>query len=113
AAATPAQAARAGPRHRLPGEESAAGRSGARWGCCSVRVSGISPGGKAGDEIEFLEKGTDELVGVFPGAEVIELTHRPGQCGLHVGNGPLREVVAMLLQTLLMLEKFFPVELGN
>ena len=55
----------------------------------SVCLSGIGPGRKPGYDVELLEEGTYELVGVVFGAECVELTDDACQSGFNVCDGGL------------------------
>ena len=78
-----------------------------------MNLSGVGPGGKAGEGVELLEQAADDLVGVSAGAEVIELRHHFGERFLDVGNGAFRVVLTLLIEAAFALRKFFAVEIRN
>ena len=78
----------------------------------SVDLSGIGPGRKPGDDVELPEESADNLVGVRFGAEPIELGNNFDEGFLDVADGTLRIELALLLEALLALEKFFSVKVG-
>ena len=51
----------------------------------------VGPEGKAGDEVELLEEGGDELVGVVFQTELLELSQDSRERGLNIGNGARRD----------------------
>jgi hypothetical protein len=76
-------------------------------------VSGIGPGGKAGDDVELAEEAADDLIRVSFGAEAIELRHHLHERFLDIGHGAGRIVLTLLFEAALALRKFFAVEIGN
>ncbi len=78
----------------------------------SVDLAGIGPGGKPGDDVELPEEIADYLVGVFLGAESIELREDFDQRLLDVADRTLGIELALRLETLLALHEFFPIEIG-
>jgi hypothetical protein len=78
-----------------------------------VNLSGVGPGGKAGDDVELAEKAADDLVGVSAGAQTIELRHHFGERFLDVGNGAFRVVLTLLIEAAFALHKFFTIEIRN
>ena len=76
----------------------------------SVDLSGISPGGKPGDDVELLEEAADDLVGVRRGTEPVELGKDLGERLLRVGDGALGVVLALLFKAALALHEFFTIE---
>src|SRR5262245_3002813 len=79
----------------------------------SVGLFRVGPGGKAGDYVELFEERTYELIRVVFGAELFELAHDPRECSLDVGDGALGIVAPLLLEALVMFDKFFSVKLCN
>ena len=79
----------------------------------SSSVFGIGPGREPGHDIEFLEEGADDFVGVVFGAELLELAHDAGQGGFDIGDGAFGVIGAVLLETSVMLDELFPVKLGD
>jgi len=79
----------------------------------SVDVSGIGPGGKPGDNVELSEEFADHFVSVVFRAESVELANDFQERLLHIVNCPLREELALLLETALTFQKFFAVEIGD
>lgn len=78
-----------------------------------MSVSGVGPGGKAGDNVELSEEAADDLVGISCGAQAIELRHHFRQRFFDVGNGAVRVVLALLFEAAFALGKFFEVEVGD
>jgi len=78
-----------------------------------VNVSGVGPGGKAGDDVELSEEAADNLVGVSGGAEAIELRHHLGERFLDVGDGAFRVELTLLIEAAFALRKFFAIEIGD
>src|SRR4029450_224774 len=79
----------------------------------SVGVCGVGPGIKAADNVELFKERTHELIRVVFGAKLLELAHNPRECRLDVGDGALGIVAPLLLEALVMLDKFLSVELCN
>ena len=79
----------------------------------SVDVSGIGPGGKPGDDVELSEEFADHFVSVVFGAESVELANDFHERLLDIVNRPLREELALLLETALTFQKFFAVKIGD
>src|SRR5262249_61645864 len=73
----------------------------------------ISAGGKARDDVEFLQEGPYQLVYVVFRTHAFELVHDAGQGGLNIRNRALRKIRSMLLKTSMMLGEFLSVKLGN
>jgi len=115
ATAPTAQHAPGGQRrqHAPRREESHAGRNEDVERNGSVSVSGVGPGGKAGDNVELSEEAADDLVGVSFGAEAIELRHHLGERFFDIGDGAVRVVLTLLFEAAFALCKFFAVEVGD
>ena len=77
----------------------------------SVRLFRVRPGGKTGHDVEFLEERADDLIGVGASTEVVELTHDARERGLDVGDGVFRVIGSVLLETSMVFDELFPVEL--
>src|SRR5687767_10649977 len=79
----------------------------------SVNLSGVGPGGEAGQGIESLEESADDLVGVFLGAQAIELRQHLRERFLDLADGALRIVLTMRIEAPLALHELFAVEVGQ
>ena len=76
-----------------------------------MSVSGIGPGRKACDNVEFSEKAADHLIRISFGAESIELRHHFRQRAFNVGNRALGVELALLFEAPAALDELFPVEI--
>ena len=77
-----------------------------------IDVAGIGPGGKPGDDVELPEELANDLVGVFHGAEAIELSDDFHQRLLDIMNRTFRIELALRFEALLALHELFPIEIG-
>lgn len=78
-----------------------------------MNLSGIGPGGEAGDGIELLEEATDDLVRVGRRAQVIELRHHPRQRPFHLADHALGIELTLRVEAALTLDEFLAVEIGQ
>ena len=76
-------------------------------------MSGVGPGGEAGDGIELLQETTDHFVRVGLGAEAIELPHHLGQRPLHFADGVLGVELTLRIEAALTSDQLFPIEIGR
>ena len=72
-----------------------------------VQVLRFGPSRELGDGVKLSEQPVHELAGIVALAELVELAHDPRQRFFGLGNGDVRVVLALLLETAVMLEKFF------
>lgn len=68
-----------------------------------MELSGIGPGGKLRDEIELSQQLAHHLTGVIALAQLFDLTHDARQRVFRLGNGRVRVVLALALETRMML----------
>lgn len=78
-----------------------------------MSVAGVRPGCQAGYDVELSKEAADDLVRVSLGAESIKLRHHLRQRAFSVGDGTLREELALLFEAALALHKFFAIEVRN
>lgn len=78
-----------------------------------MKLTGFGPLGELGDNIELAEKLTDHLTRIVALAERFHLLQNSRQRVLGLVNRPRRVVLALTLQTLMMFEEFFAIELGE
>ena len=76
-----------------------------------MSVSGIGPGRKSCDDVEFSEKAAHHLIRVSFGAESIELRHHLRQRAFDVGNRILGVELALLFEAAAALDELFTVEI--
>lgn len=76
-----------------------------------VKLLGIGPGRKPGDDIESTQEITHHLAGVFPLAELLELPEDAREGVLGLGERMLGVVLPLSLETPMMLEKFLAEEI--
>lgn len=79
----------------------------------SVNVVGIGPSRETGDDVQFSEELSDHEVGVVFGGQVVELSDDANEGGFDVADGLGREVFALPLETAMMFDELFPVELES
>ena len=73
-------------------------------------MPGVGPPGRASHEIELAKEAADDLIGVLCGAEVVELLQDLSERPFDVMNSRLGKMFALLVETLLALDEFLPVE---
>ena len=78
-----------------------------------MNLSGVGPGGEAGEGIELLQEAADDLVGVFLGAQAIELRDHPGQRLLDLADCALGIVFTVRIEAPLALHELFAIEAGQ
>ena len=78
-----------------------------------MNLSRVRPGGKAGQGIESLEEGAHDLVGVFLGAQPIELRDHLGERLLDFADRALLIALTMRIEAPLALYELFAVEVGQ
>ena len=76
-----------------------------------MQLTGFSPGGEFGDDIELTEELTDDLAGVFALAELLDLLEDSGESVFGLRDRAFRVVLPLPFETLVMLEELFPEEL--
>ena len=69
-------------------------RSAGQCSCCRVR-----PAGQAGDGVEGAQQPSHQLLGIVLRAQLLEPTEHRGQRVVGVGDGTLREVLALPRET--------------
>ena len=84
-----------------------------RQGEYSVDVAGIGRAGEAGHDVELLEKAAHHLVRIFLGRQLVELREDLRERDLNGGDGALGVILALLFETLSMLEELFAVEIDE
>ena len=70
----------------------------------------VGPARGAGHEVELAKKAADDLIGVLCGAEVVELLQDLSERPFDVMYSRLGKMLALLVETLLALDEFLPVE---
>lgn len=76
----------------------------------SVRVSGVGPGGRAGNCIELLKEATYDLIGICCRAQPIELRQHLGQRLLNFADGAVRIILTLRVEAALAFDELFPVK---
>lgn len=76
-----------------------------------MELTGICPGGKPGDAVDFLEQFVDDATGIFALTQHFNLCGQPGQCIFGLSNRVVRVVLALTLETGVMFSQFLPVEI--
>ncbi|MGH7341290.1 MAG: hypothetical protein ACREKH_12445, partial [Candidatus Rokuibacteriota bacterium] len=77
----------------------------------SVNLSGVGPGGEAGDSVELLEEAADDLVSLGRCAQPVELCHNLRQRPFHLTDHALGIELALRVEALLTFHEFFAVEI--
>ncbi len=78
-----------------------------------VEVLEIGEGRKIGDGVKLLQKVANDLVGVCPLAEALDLFEGPHQRLLGLANSDVGVILPLPFQTLLMFGDFPPEEVGE
>ena len=78
-----------------------------------MNLAGVGPAGEAGHHVELAEQLGDYLFGVGFFGESIEVGDDFQEGGFDVLDGLCAVILALGLQALMMLEKFFAIELGQ
>ena len=76
-----------------------------------MHLPGIGPRRESRDDVELLQKPTDDFVGICLCAQAIELGHDLHEGLLHVSNRVLRVVLTLLVETALALDELFAIEI--
>jgi hypothetical protein len=75
-----------------------------------MNVLGFSPSGELGDKVELPEQLPHHLTGIVAPTEGVEVGHDPLDGVLGLRDGDIRVVLALTLQTPVMLEELFAEE---
>lgn len=78
-----------------------------------MELSGVGPGGELGDEIELAKQLAHHLAGVVAFAQLLELSHDARQGFFRLSDGPIRVVLTLAFQAVVMLAQFLPEEVGE
>ena len=78
-----------------------------------MQLTGFSPGGEFGDDVELAEELTDDLAGVFALTELLHLLEDSGERILGLRDRAFRVVLALEFETLMMFEELFAEELSQ
>ena len=72
-----------------------------------MQVLRFGPSRKFRHGVELSKEPVHELAGIVALAKLVELAHDPRQRFFGLGDGDVRVILALLLETAMMLEKFF------
>jgi hypothetical protein len=78
-----------------------------------MELTGVGPSGELGHAIEGSEEFANHLAGIFALAELLDLSHEPGQRIFGLSDGHLRVVLALALQTGVVFVQFLPEEVSQ
>jgi len=78
-----------------------------------MKLTGFGPLGKLGHDVELSKQLTEGLTRIVAFAQRFHLFKNSRQRVLGLVNRPRRVILALTLQTLMMLEKFFAVKLSE
>ena len=71
----------------------------------------FGPGGKFCHCVDLSQQAADDLTGIVPLAKALYLGHGPEERVLGLPNGDIREVLALLLETMVMFKELLTEEL--
>ena len=78
-----------------------------------MELTGVGPGRKPGDTIEFAEELANHLAGIFALADLLDLRHQPGKRVFGLRDRNLGVILALTLETGVVLVELLTEEVGE
>lgn len=98
---------------RIPARASSRTKARRSDGLTSVCAPGVVHGRKARYDIELLQQAANDLIAILIDTQGVEARQDPLQSVFYVVNGLFGEILAMPIETPLVPEELFAVELGS